>query len=92
MLYVIFTLLGYYVEVEVRTATGRIDLVIKTSATIYLMELKINKSAEKAQQQIYDREYINRYSHHNLPIVTVAINFSTESHTLTDWIITPQNH
>ena len=92
MLYVIFTLLGYYVEVEVRTATGRIDLVIKTSTTIYLMELKINKSAEKAQQQIYDREYINRYSHHNLPIVTVAINFSTESHTLTDWIITPQNH
>ena len=91
MLYVIFTLLGYYVEVEVRTATGRIDLVIKTSATIYLMELKINKSAEKAQQQIYDREYINRYSHHNLPIVTVAINFSTESHTLTDWIITPQD-
>ena len=88
MLYVIFTLLGYYVEVEVRTATGRIDLVIKTSNTIYLMELKINKSAEKAQQQIYDREYINRYSHHNLPIVTVAINFSTESHTLTDWIIT----
>ncbi|MGM9816795.1 MAG: AAA family ATPase [Lepagella sp.] len=89
MLYVIFTLLGYYVEVEVRTATGRIDLVIKTSNTIYLTELKINKSAEKAQQQIYDREYINRYSHHNLPIVTVAINFSTDTHTLTDWIISP---
>ena len=87
MLYVIFTLLGYYVDVEVHTATGRIDVVMRTSNTLYLMELKINQSAETAQKQIDDKEYIKRFVHYKLPIVTVAINFSTEKHTITGWII-----
>ena len=87
MLYVIFTLLGYYVDVEVHTADGRIDVVMRTSNTLYLMELKINQSAETAQKQIYDKEYIKRFAHSKLPIVTVAINFSTEKHTITGWVI-----
>ena len=87
MLYVIFTLLGYYVDVEVHTATGRIDVVMRTSNTLYLMELKINQSAETAQKQIDDKEYIKRFVHYKLPIVTVAINFSTEKHTITGWVI-----
>ena len=87
MLYVIFTLLGYYVDVEVHTADGRIDVVMRTSNTLYLMELKINQSAETAQKQIYDKEYIKRFVHYKLPIVTVAINFSTEKHTITGWVI-----
>ena len=87
MLYVIFTLLGYYVDVEVHTADGRIDVVMRTSNTLYLIELKINQTAEVAQKQIYDKEYIKRFVHYKLPIVTVAINFSTEKHTITGWII-----
>ena len=87
MLYVIFTLLGYYVDVEVHTATGRIDVVMRTSNTLYLIELKINQTAETAQKQIYDKEYIKRFVHYKLPIVTVAINFSTEKHTITGWVI-----
>ena len=87
MLYVIFTLLGYYVDVEVHTADGRIDVVMRTSNTLYLMELKINQSAETAQKQIDDKEYIKRFAHSKLPIVTVAINFSTEKHTITGWVI-----
>ena len=87
MLYVIFTLLGYYVDVEVHTADGRIDVVMRTSNTLYLIELKINQTAETAQKQIYDKEYIKRFVHYKLPIVTVAINFSTEKHTITGWII-----
>ena len=87
MLYVIFTLLGYYVDVEVHTATGRIDVVMRTSNTLYLIELKINQTAEVAQKQIYDKDYTNRFVHYKLPIVTVAINFSTEKHTITGWII-----
>ena len=87
MLYVIFTLLGYYVDVEVHTATGRIDVVMRTSNTLYLIELKINQTAEVAQKQIYDKEYIKRFVHYKLPIVTVAINFSTEKHTITGWVI-----
>ena len=48
LLYVIFTLLGDYVDVEVHTGQGRIDLVIRTEKYIYLVEVKMNQDAKKA--------------------------------------------
>ncbi len=39
MLYIIFSLLGYYVDVEVRTARGRVDMVMRTADTLYIIEL-----------------------------------------------------
>ncbi len=91
MLYVIFSLMGYYVDVEVHTADGRVDLVMRTNTDLYLIELKINRSAEVAMDQIELKRYDARFSQLQLPITKVAINFSTESHTITDWIITPQD-
>ena len=52
MLYIIFSLLGYYVDVEVHTADGRVDLVMRTSYALYLIELKINSTADAAMAQI----------------------------------------
>ena len=72
LLYVLFSLLGYQVDVEVHTATGRVDLVIRTSYALYLIELK---------------NYDKRFSQLNLPIIKVGINFSTDKHTLTGWVI-----
>ena len=37
--YIIFSLLGYYVDVEVRTPRGRVDIVLRTKTTLYVMEL-----------------------------------------------------
>ena len=87
MLYIIFSLLGYYVDVEVHTATGRVDLVMRTSYALYLIELKINSTADAAMTQIELKNYDKRFLQLNLPIIKVGINFSTEKHTLTGWII-----
>ena len=87
MLYIIFLLLGYYVDVEVHTATGRVDLVIRTGYALYLIELKINQSADAAMRQIELKNYDKRFSLLSLPIIKVGINFSTEEHTITDWVI-----
>ena len=87
MLYIIFSLLGYYVDVEVHTADGRVDLVMRTSYALYLIELKINKSADKAIEQIELKQYDKRFSQTNLPIIKVGIDFSTKKHTLTGWVI-----
>ena len=88
LLYIIFSLMGYYVEVEVHTCDGRVDAVIHSKDRLYLIELKIDRSAEAAMDQIDLKRYDARFSQLQLPITKVAINFSTESHTLTDWIIT----
>ena len=87
MLYVIFTLLGYYVELEVHTADGRIDVVMRTANTLYLMELKINSTADAAMKQIEEKDYVKRFSQINRRVIKVGINFSTDEHTITEWVI-----
>ena len=87
VLYIIFSLLGAYVDVEVRTATGRVDVVMRTSDRLYLFELKLNQSADRAMEQILAKDYPARFSLTGLPIVKVGINFDMERHTLKDWKI-----
>ena len=87
LLYVMFSLLGYLIDVEVRTATGRVDMVMRTEYALYLVELKINKSAAEAMSQIDAKNYPARFKQYNLPIIKVGIGVSTEEHTLTEWLI-----
>ncbi len=88
MLYVILSIIGYSnVDIEVRTSTGRVDMVLKVSDTVYIFEFKLNGSAEEALAQIDIKDYPARFALYNLPIVKVGVNFSTETRTLTDWLI-----
>lgn len=87
LLYVIFSLLGRYVDVEVRTATGRVDMVLRTARKLYLFELKMGRSAEAAMQQINLKDYPSRFALSGLPVVKVGINFDAMKHTITDWKI-----
>ena len=87
LLYIIFSLLDFYVDVEVRTPRGRVDMVLRTKTTLYLMELKLDKSAAVAMEQIDLKNYPERFALCGLPIVKVAVNFDSESCTLGDWKI-----
>ena len=85
--YIIFSLLGYYVDVEVRTPRGRVDIVLRTQTTLYVMELKLDRSAEVAMNQINLKNYPERFALCGLPVVKVGINFDGERKTLKDWKI-----
>ena len=87
ILYIIFSLLGTYVDVKVRTPMGRVDMVMRTATTLYIVELKLNQSAEAAMQQIDLKNYPERFALCGLPVVKVGINFDMERHTLKDWMI-----
>ena len=87
VLYIIFSLLGYYVDVEVRTPKGRVDMVMRTATRLYLVELKLDRSAEAAMQQIDLKQYPERFALCGLPVVKVAIDFDRESHNISDWKI-----
>ncbi len=89
MLYIIFSLLGYYVDVEVRTARGRVDTVMRTADTLYIIELKLNRSAEAAMRQISINDYPKRFALCGLPVVKVGINFDYEKKTISEWEIEP---
>ena len=85
MMYVIFSILDNYVDVEVHTPKGRVDMVLRTATHLYLFELKLNKSADVAMKQIDLKEYAKRFALCGLPIVKVGINFDVETHTIKDW-------
>ena len=87
MLYIIFSLLGYYVDVEVRTPRGRVDMVLRTATTVYVMELKLNKDAATAMRQIDLKNYPARFALCGLPVVKVAVNFDSDTRTVSDWKI-----
>ena len=85
MLYVIFSLFGRYVDVEVHTPTGRVDIVMKTAKALYIFELKLNMSAQVAIKQIDLKDYSSKFALSGLPIVKVGINFDPERRTIGDW-------
>ena len=88
MLYIIFTLLSvYFVEVEIHTPTGRVDMVMQTPHKLYLFDLNLNQSAEVAMKQIDLKDYASKFALTGLPIVKVGINFDSERRTISDWKI-----
>lgn len=87
MMYVIFSILDNYVDVEVRTPSGRVDMVLRTATHLYLFELKLNKDADAAMKQINLKEYPKRFALSGLPIVKVGVNFDVATHNITDWKI-----
>ena len=88
MLFIIFTLLtNYLVDVEVHTPRGRVDVVLLTKTDLYVIELKLNKSAQAAMQQINLKNYRQRFVLCGLPITKVGINFDSAQGTVEDWVI-----
>ena len=71
-----FALLSNYsIIVEPHTAKGRLDVMMETRETIYVMEMKFDKSADEALQQINDRKYADSFAHRGKPVVKVGLNF-----------------
>ena len=88
MLFIIFTLLtAYVVDVEVHTPNGRVDIVLLTTTQLYLIELKLNKNAQTAMQQINLKNYAQRFALSGKPITKVGINFDSTTGNITDWVI-----
>ena len=78
-LYIMFALLtNYDILVEQHTAKGRIDITMETADTIYVMELKFNKSAEEALAQIEAKHYADAFRMSGKKMVKIGLNFSVK--------------
>ena len=85
MLYMMFSLMSNYCYSQVRTAAGRMDILLKTGTTVYVMELKMDGSVDEALQQIDDKGYAIPYESDGRKVVKVGINFSSKERTITEW-------
>jgi hypothetical protein len=87
--FTVFKLLGAAVETETRTATGRLDAVVKTPERIFIFEFKLGGTAKDALQQIKDKHYAAPYRDDGREIICVGVAFGLEERNLTDWLIEP---
>ncbi len=78
-IYILLTLIGVKAETEVHTSDGRIDLLLRTSRFIYIIELKFDGSAENAMTQIEEKQYALPYSNDPRRLFKIALNFSTKT-------------
>ncbi|MCL1938718.1 MAG: ATP-binding protein [Candidatus Azobacteroides sp.] len=87
--YLLFSLMGQFVQTEVKSARGRADAVVKTSDTIYVFEFKMsdNGTAEEALKQIDDKGYLIPYTAEGRKIVKIGTEFSEEKRGLSRWIV-----
>ncbi len=87
-LFIIFNLIGFKnIDIEVRTPNGRVDMVLRTDNHIYLFELKFNRSAREAMEQINIKNYPERFAQYNLPITKVALNFDSDTRNISEWLV-----
>lgn len=85
LLYVVFSFLNKFVYSQVRVAKGRMDILVKTTSTVYVMELKLNGSVDEALRQIDDKGYAIPWQAGERRVVKVGITFSTEERTIRAW-------
>ena len=81
--YLIVKMLGFYSTVaEKETSEGRIDCVVECPGYVYIIEFKLNGSAEAALKQIEDKGYAKPYAADSRKLIAIGINFSSEKGTI----------
>ena len=89
-MYIIIELLGEYVEAERHTSNGRIDLLIQTKDYIYIVELKIDNTADAALQQIEDKGYAKPFVNDPRKLFKIGVSFSTKERRIEEWKVVSQ--
>lgn len=87
VLFIVFKLVGFYTKVEYHTNNGRIDLILQTDKFIYIMEFKLNGTAEEALQQINDKRYALPFEADGRKLFKIGINFSEKTRNIEKWVV-----
>jgi hypothetical protein len=87
VLFIVTKLMGLYVKAEYHTSEGRIDLVLQTEAYTYVMEFKLNGTAEEALAQINEKNYAVPFAASNRRLVKVGVNFSSKTRNIERWVV-----
>lgn len=85
--YLILKLLGFNVMTELETSFSRMDMVLETGHIVYIFELKLDSSAEKALKQIEDKKYDLPFQFKGKRIIRIGVSFSSQTNNIDTWKI-----
>lgn len=86
IIYLVLTLIGVRIKVEVHTNKGRIDAVIENDNHIYILEFKLG-TASKALKQIEEMNYHEQYISTGKTITLIGIGFDPEKRNIKNYLI-----
>lgn len=87
VLFIVFKLLGFYVKAEYHTSEGRIDMTLQTDKFIYVMEFKLEGTAEEALRQINEKHYARPFECDERKIFKIGVNFSNATRNIERWVV-----
>lgn len=85
LIYMAFSMLNSIVDTEVKSVLGRADVVIQTNADIFVLELKVDDTAENALQQIDSKGYTIPYEADGRKLSKCGICISSSARNITHW-------
>ena len=85
--YLIFKLMGQFVQGEIHCAKGRADCIVHTKDTIYIFEFKLMSvgSADDAIAQIKAKGYASQFKADGKKIILVGSSFDEAERTIGEW-------
>lgn len=89
VLHLTFSGIGLYTQSEVSTAKGRVDTLVHTEDRIYVIEFKLDASAESALAQIRERRYGNAFMGQDKEVIALGIRFDSTEKEITEWRAVP---
>ena len=87
VLFIVFKLIGFYAKAEYHTSQGRIDLVLQTDKFVYVMEFKLEGTAEEALRQIEEKQYALPFESDGRKLYKIGVNFSAATRNIEKWIV-----
>lgn len=87
VLFIVFKLVGFYTKVEYHTSEGCIDLVLQTDKFVYIMEFKLDGTAEEALRQIDEKHYVQPFENGDRKLFKIGVNFSVQTRNIEKWIV-----
>lgn len=86
-MYLILSMLNFYVQSQVKCARGRIDMVVWMPDTTYVFELKTEETAQKALEQIDSKGYAIPYQTEGRKVIKIGVKFDKEKRVPEEWVI-----
>jgi hypothetical protein len=81
----ILNMLGVSCEIEVHSATGSVDAVVKLQKNVFVIEAKLDKPVEDALKQIEDKKYYVPYLEKGCNIFKIGVVFGEKERNIIDW-------
>ena len=85
--YLLFRLMGQYVDAEVKSAVGRADVVVRLADAVYVFEFKYDGTPEEALAQIDSKGYAIPFQADGRKVFKIGVNFDSATRTIGDWKI-----